>query len=106
MALLEDDDLDHLIGDIHPDELDDPNAKVSIRVLGCVDDGRAVYQPPEGVPPQFWTVYKRVFLYADDGREIEALEYAMDDFDSPEEAEAEAARLKEIYRAQGRLIED
>ena len=112
-ALLEDDDLERLIGDLTDDELDDDGTqRYSLCVRPCVDDGESVTHleyarlTDPNVQPHFWTVYKRVHEYDAGGNEIEALDNAISDHDTEEEANAEMERLKNFYRAQGRLIED
>jgi hypothetical protein len=114
-ALLENDELDpkdeidNLADDVLTDE-EDERSKFAVRVEACVERDGNVYQlvdMPEGTQPEFWTVYKRIFNYDEEGQEhVEALEFAIRDYNTPEEAHQYAEHLKELYRAEGKLIED
>lgn len=101
-ALLEDDDIDRLTSGIDPDELGS-DVEISIEVSGCIDDGQDTRVADEGEVPQFWTVYKRLHTFDEQGAEQEALAQAHGDYPTEAEAQAEAQRLTSFYERTGKL---
>lgn len=99
----EDDFLERQIGDDDIEELDQRN-KIAIEVAGCVEDGDSIRVANEDEQPRFWSVYKRIYDFDEDGELLEALAHCVGDFDTQDEARAEAARLTEFYAKLGRLV--
>jgi hypothetical protein len=97
-----DGDVDRLTDEVDEEELN-PNSKVSIEVHGCIDTGDSIRVVFPGEQPQFWSVYKRIHEFDDEGRETEALAHCAGDYDTEAEAHAEAARLFQFYSKLGRL---
>ena len=81
------------------------NAKVSIEVAGCADDGGSIHVVRPGEMPQFFAVYKRIHQFDESGDEIEALVHHAGDFDTEAEAKAEAERLTQFYRKLGKFYD-